>query len=200
MDLLAELAVITPIPLCWIACVAYSNKRINSQPSLPHVTTRSRARRFIKTANLKIDALTFELAHHRRLRFATKSEAFSAEQRTLFEETWNTDLAAMTAEANNKRQSCHPPNQASACRSPATTGSSTTRRALSRTRILSVRTVRNALVKIGEDVSEQLDVEPARFLRSPPYPSPVRFRPCKPLQRHRFRPRSLMAAWLPSDC
>ena len=47
---------------------------------------------YIKTADLTIAALTLELAHHRRIRFANKSEAFTPEQRELFQETWNVDL------------------------------------------------------------------------------------------------------------
>ena len=48
--------------------------------------------------DLKIAALTLELAHHKRIRFANQSEAFSPEQRQLFEETWNADLGAIEAE------------------------------------------------------------------------------------------------------
>lgn len=52
----------------------------------------------IHAANLKIQALTLELAHHRRMRFGNKSEAFSPEQRHLFQETWDSDLSAIEAE------------------------------------------------------------------------------------------------------
>lgn len=70
----------------------------SSQIIASHVAVIALKDGVIKTANIKIAALTLELAHHRRMRFANKSEAFSAEQRDLFEETWNTDLAAMEAE------------------------------------------------------------------------------------------------------
>ena len=56
----------------------------------------------IKTAEIKIAALTLELAHHRRMRFACKSEALSAGQRDLFTETWDIDLAAMQAELDEQ--------------------------------------------------------------------------------------------------
>ncbi|MCB0138243.1 MAG: transposase, partial [Caldilineaceae bacterium] len=59
---------------------------------------RQRDAATIKAANLKIQALTLELAHLRRLRFGNKSEAFSPEQRELFQETWDTDLGAIEAE------------------------------------------------------------------------------------------------------
>ena len=53
-----------------------------------------------KTQNdaLKIQALTFELAYYKRIRFANKSEVFSTAQRELFEESWNTDTSALEAE------------------------------------------------------------------------------------------------------
>lgn len=46
----------------------------------------------------KITALTLELAYYRRIRFGKKSEAFTGEQRELFEETIDADLAAIEAE------------------------------------------------------------------------------------------------------
>ena len=42
--------------------------------------------------------LAFELAHLRRFRFGATSEAFSGEQRSLFEEDLDQDLAAVEAE------------------------------------------------------------------------------------------------------
>jgi hypothetical protein len=120
----------------------------------------------LKTAEAKIAALTLELAHHRRIRFAGKSEALSAEQRDLFDETWQIDLAAMQAEldaqaaalAQNKpkvkrpRAGRHPlpehlpriehRHEPASCQCGRCGG---------------------ALKLIGEDISEQLDVEPARF-------------------------------------
>jgi hypothetical protein len=48
------------------------------------LTKRARDAATIHAANLKIQALTLELAHHWRLRFGNKSEAFSPEQRQLF--------------------------------------------------------------------------------------------------------------------
>ena len=53
---------------------------------------------YIKAADLKIAALTLELAHRKRIQFSNKSEAFTPEQRELFQETGATDIAAMEAE------------------------------------------------------------------------------------------------------
>jgi transposase len=50
------------------------------------------------TADVKIAALTHELAYYKRIRFSTKSEALAPLQRDVFEETWNTDISAIEAE------------------------------------------------------------------------------------------------------
>jgi hypothetical protein len=52
----------------------------------------------IQAKDFKIEALTLELAHIRRIRYGVKSEALSPLQRDVFEETWNTDLSAIEAE------------------------------------------------------------------------------------------------------
>ncbi|WP_426178410.1 transposase domain-containing protein, partial [Massilia sp. TWR1-2-2] len=48
--------------------------------------------------DFKIVALTLELAYYRRINYGKKSESFSGEQRELFEETIDSDLAAIHAE------------------------------------------------------------------------------------------------------
>ena len=45
-----------------------------------------------------IDKLTHEMAVLKRLKFAAKTEAYSAEQKSLLEETLDTDLAALARE------------------------------------------------------------------------------------------------------
>ena len=82
---------------------------LNPDPALQEVLARllEQTRQdaaTIKAANLKIQALTLELAHHRRIRFGNKSEAFAPEQRELFQETWNSDLAAIEAEVEQQAQ------------------------------------------------------------------------------------------------
>lgn len=124
----------------------------------------------LHAAQIKIQALTLELAHLRRIRFGASSEAFSPEERDLFQETLASDLAAAQAELAKQ--------QAEAC---ATTGPQAPRAARSRAgrqplpehlpriehrhepQSCTCGQCGTALVKIGEDVSEQLDVEPARF-------------------------------------
>ncbi len=118
----------------------------------------------LKHAEAKIQALTLELAHLRRIRFGAKSEALSAEQRDLFQETVEADLAACEQEVEQAAPEATAP---------------TPKRPRAGRQALPEHLPRiehrhepesctcgqcgQNLVKIGEDLSEQLDVEPARF-------------------------------------
>ena len=148
MDLAAELARFNPEP----ALAAWVGKLLEKTQSDAHA---------LQQADLKIQALTFEIAYYKRIRFANKSEQFSAEQRELFEESWNTDTCAQEAEVE-QLGSAKPRKRERAGRQPlpehlpriehrhepasCTCGQCGT-----------------DLIKTGEDISEQLDVEPARF-------------------------------------
>ena len=115
----------------------------------------------VKMADLKIQALTLELAYYKRIRFANKSEQFSPEQRELFQESWTSDLSAIEAEL--------PPASEPETKPRSRAGRQPFPDHLPRIEhrhepeSCQCGECGNALVKIGEDVSEQLDVEPARF-------------------------------------
>lgn len=108
----------------------------------------------------KITALTHELAYYRRVRFGKASEALAGEQRMLFDETVDMDLAAieeeLEAQAPVKRQRKRAGRQPLPPELP---------RIEHRHEPESCQCGQCGadLVKIGEDISEQLDVEPARF-------------------------------------
>jgi transposase len=118
---------------------------------------------FIETKN---QALILELAHLRRMRFGTKSEALNGEQRDLFQETLDGDLAAIEQEIDTAQAALQPeapkPPRPRAGRQPIP---SHLPRIEHRHEPESCTCGQcgQALVLIGEDVSEQLDVEPARF-------------------------------------
>jgi transposase len=127
--------------------------------------------RTIQARELKIDKLTHELARLRRIRFAAKSERMDSGQRELFAETMAADIAAVEAELATLRS---PAQQARARRKPQ-------RRKLPAD--LPRETVIHEpehdhcahcggrLVKIGEHVSEKLDVIPMQFkVRREVYP------------------------------
>ena len=115
----------------------------------------------LRNKDLKIQALTLELAHHKRIRFGHKNEAFNPEQRELFQETWNTDLEAIGAEIEQL--------QTRPRREYTPTGRTHFPAELPRIEhrhepaSCQCGQCGQALVKIREDISEQLDVEPARF-------------------------------------
>lgn len=115
----------------------------------------------LRHKDLKIQSLTLELAHHKRIRFGHKNEAFNNEQRDLFQETWDIDLEAMGAEAEQL--------QAPVKREHKQAGRKALPPELPRIEhrhepeSCSCGQCGGGLVKIGEDISEQLDVEPARF-------------------------------------
>ena len=122
---------------------------------------------YIKAANLKIAALTLELAHRKRIQFGSKSEAFTPEQRELFQETEVTDIAAMEAELEAVAEQIAP--MTGKAKKPLPTGRQALPAHLPRIEdrhepdTCTCDACGAELVKIGEDVSEQLDVEPARF-------------------------------------
>jgi transposase len=117
----------------------------------------------LHAANIKIQALTLELAHHRRMRFGVKNEALSAEQRDLFQETYVSDLAELEAKVDTLVDVIAPkPKRPRAGRQPLPDHLP---RVVYRhePELCSCGQCGSDLVKIGEDITEQLDVEPARF-------------------------------------
>jgi transposase len=108
----------------------------------------------------KITALTHELAYYRRIRFGKASEALVGEQRQLFEETVDMDLAAIEEELEGQA-----PTKRKRTRAGRQALPPELERIEHRHEPASCQCGQCGadLVKIGEDVSEQLDVEPARF-------------------------------------
>jgi transposase len=108
----------------------------------------------------KITALTHELAYYRRVRYGKASEALAGEQRLLFDETVDMDLAAIEQElegqAPGKRQRKRAGRQPLPPELPRIEHRH-------EPELCQCGQCGADLVKIGEDISEQLDVEPARF-------------------------------------
>lgn len=124
------------------------------------------AQQEIRTQALKIQALTMELAHLRRIRFGKKNESLSTEQLSLFEESVLADIAAVDAEIEQIDSTA----KTTATKSPRTRAGRQPLpdhlpRIEHRHEPASCQCGQcgNKLVKIGEDMTEQLDVEPARF-------------------------------------
>ncbi len=136
--------------------------------------------RAIHAHDLKIDKLTHELARLRRVHFNAKTEAMDAVQRGLFDEAMAADIAAVEAELEALRQPA-----TSTPRSRRKPG----RRTLPDDRPLEevvhepdhadCATCGEHLIKIGEHVSDKLDVKPLEFfVRRDVYPQ-YACRPCE---------------------
>ena len=119
--------------------------------------------RTIHARDLKIDKLTHEIARLRRLQYAAKTERMDPAQRELFDEAMAADIAALEAELEDLRT----PAEEKASRRPS-------RRRPLPADLPRIETIHEpegcdcatcgaALVKIGEHVSEKLDVEPMKF-------------------------------------
>ena len=170
MDLHAELARFNPPPELseWVAgavhgLVEQAQKAVADSARMGEEIARRDTE--LHAAKTKIQALILELAYLRRIKFGATSEALPTEQRDLFQETLASDLAAAEAELAKQQK-----QEAPAVRLPrARAGRQPLPEHLPRIEhrhepeSCTCGQCGEALVKIGEDISEQLDVEPARF-------------------------------------
>lgn len=109
-----------------------------------------------------IDKITHEMAVLKRLKFAARSEAFNAEQKSLLEETIDADLAALQAEldkvrpdAPSKSEKQQPKREKLPPHLP--------RREIHHEPQNTTCSCGCALKRIGEDVAEKLDYAPGVF-------------------------------------
>lgn len=92
MDIANKLAQLNADPALKEWVLAQVTQAQKSAAEVSRLTVENHAK------ECKINALTLELAYHKRLKFSAKTEAFTAQQRDLFLETEQSDLAAMQAE------------------------------------------------------------------------------------------------------
>ena len=118
----------------------------------------------LKLLEAKNQALMLELAHLRRIRYGVKNEALSSGQLSLFEEDRQTDIAAIEAEIE-QLPSISPQKKSKRERAGRQPLPDHLPRIEHRHEPQSCQCQQcgSNLVKIGEDVTEQLDVEPAKF-------------------------------------
>ena len=129
----------------------------------------------IALRDAQIQKLEFELARFKRWRFGAKTEAMSAEQRRLFEETAAEDEASLQAQLQRLREQAAAAVAAAGKTQPPPLPRRPRREALpAHLRRVEHRhepedtTCRNEdcgrpMTRIGEDVAERLDVVPAEF-------------------------------------
>ena len=122
----------------------------------------------LHAARTKIQALALELAHLKRMRYGVRSETLDSEARDLFQDTLDADIAAAKLELERQQGQTALPGAP-----PKPPRERAGRQALPEhlPRIehrhepesCTCGECGSELVQIGEDVSEQLDVEPAKF-------------------------------------
>jgi transposase len=126
----------------------------------------ARRDRELKFRQAKIERITFELARLKAWKFGAKSEAMNAEQRQMFDDTLAEDVADLEAQLQALQGDAEMAKpQADAKRKP--------RRQALPEHLRRVEhhhepesttcTCGEAMVRIGEDVSERLDIVPAEF-------------------------------------
>ena len=109
-----------------------------------------------------IDKLTHEMAVLKRLKFAAQSEAYNAEQRSLLEETIDTDLAALAAEIEQAEPApAIQDNKQKPKRQPLP--ENLPRREIQHEPQDTTCTCGCQLKRIGQDVAEKLDYQPGVF-------------------------------------
>ncbi|QLG87630.1 IS66 family transposase [Chitinibacter bivalviorum] len=147
-------------------------------PSLPTVATNppsqaeaqvlvAQLQAQIQSLELKNQKLILELAHLKRIKFGVKSEALTVEQKQLFDDDAEQDLAAIAAELDEVPTCDDAPVSRLKARPRA--GRQPLPEHLERVEVrhepeqCTCGQCQAQLVKIGEDVSEHLEIEPARF-------------------------------------
>ena len=148
-----------------LAHIAVQSQQITTRDQV--IAERDRS---IKFKDAKIERITFELARLKAWKFAARTEAMNAEQRQLFEETLAADEASLQAQLDALQ------DQAVAPIAPAVEPRRQPKRQALPEHLVRVDhhhepestlcpTVGCALqmVRVGEDISERLDIVPAQF-------------------------------------
>ena len=143
--------------------IGEQSKHIDRQSR--HIALQAQA---IKFRDVKIERITFELARLKTWRFAAKTERMNAEQRQMFEETWAGDQASLEAqlEALQAQPGAQcPPAATEARRQPKRQALPEQLPRVDHHHEPEQTTCEcgQAMVRIGEDISEKLDIVPAQF-------------------------------------
>lgn len=181
MNLATELAAFSPSPelLAWVE---------NHVGGLLEQAKTSATE--IRWRDAKIEKLTLELAYLRRMKFGVKSEAMVAAERDLFDESLAADIAACEARLAEALQAAEtPPDQPEPEKKPKRerAGRQPLPEHLPRVEIrhepenCTCGQCGQALVLIGEDVTEKLNIAPAQFFVEQHIYPKYACRPCETL-------------------
>ena len=122
----------------------------------------------IRLKDAKIEKLTFELARHKAWKFGARSEAMSAEQRRLFEETLAEDEASLLLQLQQAKGEPSAPPAADSKHKPRRQALPDHLRRVEHHHEPQDTTCPSPdcgkpMVRVGQDVSEKLDIVPAEF-------------------------------------
>ncbi len=162
---------VTEIATALLAQLAVNSEQLSAQQAAiaakdEHIARRDRE---IKFKDAKIERITFELARLKAWKFGAKTEAMNAEQRQMFEDTLAEDEADLEAQLKALQ------GDADQADKPQAAKRKPRRQALPEhlRRVEHHHEPENtacptpdcgqAMVRIGEDVSERLDIVPAEF-------------------------------------
>lgn len=115
----------------------------------------------LKNAQLKIQALALELAHHKRVKFGVKNESLSPQQRELFAEDWHADNGELESAVDALQPTIRAARR-KAGRQPLPEHLPRIEHRHAPARC-DCETCGQQLTLVREEITEQLDVEPARF-------------------------------------
>lgn len=111
----------------------------------------------------KIEKLTFEMAHLKRMKFGVKSEQLNAQQKALFEEAIDADIAALEAQLEDLKAPPATGEEPKTRPKRAALPPHLPRREISHEPDSKTCGCGCALERVGEDVSEKLDYTPGVF-------------------------------------
>ena len=164
-------AALTEVAAQMLAHIGSQNQQLILQSQ--QITTRDQViaerDRAIKFKDAKIERITFELARLKAWKFAARTEAMNAEQRQLFEETVAADEASLQAQLDALQDQAHVPS------APAEPKRQPKRQALPEhlvrvehhhepeSTLCPTADCAAQMVRVGEDISERLDIIPAQF-------------------------------------
>jgi transposase len=148
-----------------LAHIAEQSRHIGEQSK--RIESQAQA---IKWRDAKIQSITFQLARLKAWKFGAKTERMSAEQRELFEETYAADQASLEAQlaalqsatpgasATQKEPRRQPKREALPAHLPRVD-----QRIEPEDTHCPTPECGQPMVRVGEDISERLDIEPAQF-------------------------------------
>lgn len=111
----------------------------------------------------KLEKLAYEIAHLRRMKFSARSEQLNAQQKALFEESVDADIAALEAELEDLKAPASAGDKKKTQPKRAALPQNLTHIEISHEPDSTICACGCALQRVGEDISQKLDYTPGVF-------------------------------------